>query len=77
MRTETSLKKKTFKNRGFVAISASCLETSVDLDVVKRKVQKSTICHDLGIVFGSLCRPGRREKEGARIDDLSRFEHRF
>ena len=44
---------------------------SVDLDVVKKRVQESTICRDLGIVFGSLCRPRRREKKSERIDDVS------
>ena len=38
--------------RRFVAIWASCLAASVDLDVVKRRVQESTMCRDLGILFG-------------------------
>ena len=58
-----------------VSIWASCLGTSVDLDVVKTRKYDSTICRDLGIVFSSSCRPRRREKKGARIDDVSRFGH--
>ena len=48
---------------------------SVDLDVLKKRVQETTICRDLDVAFGSLSRPRRLEKEGARIDDLSRFGH--
>ena len=37
--------------RRFVAIWASCLAAPVDLDAVKRRVQESTMCRDLGILF--------------------------
>ena len=45
------------------------LKSDIFLDCVDRS-------RDLGIVFGTFCRPGRREKEIVRIDDLSRFGHR-
>ena len=54
---------------------ASCLAASVDLDVSKKRLQESMTGRDLGIVFGTLCPPGRRKKETARIDGLSRFGH--
>ena len=38
--------------RRLVAIWASCLAAPVDLDAVKRRVQESTMCRDLGILFG-------------------------
>ena len=38
--------------RRFVAIWASCLAVPLDLDAVKRRVQESTMCRDLGILFG-------------------------
>ena len=40
------------KNRRFHAIGVSSFGASVDLDVVKRRVQESTMCRDLGILFG-------------------------
>ena len=45
------------------------MKSDIFLDCVDRS-------RDLGIVFGTFCRPGRREKEIVRIDDLSRFGHR-
>ena len=39
--------------RQFVAIWASSLAAPVDLDAVKRRVQESTMCRDLGILFES------------------------
>ena len=68
--------KKMGLNASLAGSSASCLGASVNLYVVKNRVQESTICRDLGIVFGTLCRLVRRKKVSARIDDLSRFGHR-
>ena len=56
--------KKMGLNVSLAVSSASRLGASGNLYVVKNRVQESTICRDLGIVFGSLCRPVRRKKEG-------------
>ena len=62
--------------RRFVAIWASCLAAPVDLDAVKRRVQESTMRRDLGILFEGSVDLDVVKKEGASIDDLSRFGHR-